>query len=41
MAFCLSMVRTKISANALTTRDAILETLASCWTVAFLLIHSL
>ena len=41
IAFCLSRVSTNTSANALTTREAILETLASSACVACGLIHSL
>ena len=41
IAFCLSSVSTKTSANALTTSDISLETLASCAGVASGLSHSL
>ena len=41
IAFCLSSVSTKISANAFTSSDISLETLASCAGVASFFNHSL
>ena len=41
IAFCLSSISTKTSANSLTTSETSLETLASCSIVASGLSHSL